>query len=399
MEKVLVTGGAGFIGSWTVDFLLEKGYEVRILDNLQLRVHPLGKPEWISKDAEFIKGSVCNSYELGQALKGIDYVIHLAAYQDYMLDFSTFIRTNAESTALLFELIISNQKRYPIRKIIFASSQAVCGEGWYICPKCTDSTKLKIINSEQNNRVHKYNLLFPDKSIIIPKARSVEQLNRGKWEVCCEICGEELLPILIGEEAVSPSTAYGISKYTTEMLANCLGRRYNIPVACMRYTYVQGLRNSLYNAYSGIARRFALCLFNNLQPSIYEDGKQLRDYINVRDVAKANILVMEDDRANFGIFNVGGGKAITVLEFARMMLNVFQSKLEPKITGEYRLGDTRHTVSDISHIQSLGWEPTISVEQSVFEYVESVKEQKVPSKYLDDAEYFMKSHGIVRKIE
>jgi hypothetical protein len=132
---VLVTGGAGFIGSWTVDLLLEKGYEVRILDNLQPRVHPRGKPPWLAKEAEFIQGDVANREELARALDGMDYVIHLAAYQDYMPDFSQFIHTNTESSALLFELIVADPKRYPVRKVVFASSQAVCGEGRYACGK------------------------------------------------------------------------------------------------------------------------------------------------------------------------------------------------------------------------------------------------------------------------
>ena len=134
--KVLVTGGAGFIGSWTVDLLLEKGYEVRILDNLQPRVHPRGKPPWVPKEAEFIRGDAANPDDLARALRDVDYVFHLAAYQDYMPDFSTFIHTNTESAALLFELIVSDHKRYPVQKIVFASSQAVCGEGRYLCPAC-----------------------------------------------------------------------------------------------------------------------------------------------------------------------------------------------------------------------------------------------------------------------
>ena len=133
LSRVLVTGGAGFIGSHTLDLLLEKGYEVRILDSLQPRVHPRGKPPWIPREVEFIQGDVANPDDLSWALKGMDYVFHLAAYQDYLPDFSTFIHTNTESTALLFELIVSDRKRYPVRKIVFASSQAVCGEGRYLC--------------------------------------------------------------------------------------------------------------------------------------------------------------------------------------------------------------------------------------------------------------------------
>ena len=162
-EKVLVTGGAGFIGSWTVDLLLEKGYRVRILDSLQPRVHPRGKPEWAPQEAEFIQGDVANRDDLALALAGMDYVIHLAAYQDYLPDFSTFIHTNAESSALLFELIVSDPKRYPVRKIVFASSQSVCGEGRYLCTACArrKNLELRIEDSDKSGRVHSYSILDP----------------------------------------------------------------------------------------------------------------------------------------------------------------------------------------------------------------------------------------------
>jgi dTDP-L-rhamnose 4-epimerase len=397
VEKVLITGGAGFIGSWTVDLLLKKGYDVRILDNLQPRVHPRGKPSWVPKEAEFIKGDVANRVDLSQALEGMNYVIHLAAYQDYLPDFSTFIHTNAESSALIFELIVSDPKRYPVRKIVFASSQSVCGEGRYICPVCVreGGQELSISYSDISNRVNKYHNLDQE-YVITPPPRLLEQLQKGDWDLHCPSCGGYLEPILIDECAVSPGTAYGISKYAIEMLADRLGRRYGIPTACMRYTYVQGPRNSFYNAYSGIARRFALRLMNNLPPTIYEDGGQLRDYVNVKDVAYANVLVMENPRADYGVFNVGGDRAVTVIEFAKLMLAAFNSDLEPLMSGEYRLGDTRHTISDISRLRALGWEPSIPVEENINEYVAWMREQVGTHEYLEQAERVMREQGVVR---
>src|SRR5262249_35503870 len=152
----------------------------------------------------------------------------------------------------------------------------------------------------------------------------------------CPVCGGRMHPLLIPETAISPGTAYGISKYAIEMLADRLGRRYGIPTVCLRYTYVQGPRNSFYNAYSGVARRFALRILHGLSPIVYEDGRQLRDYVNVRDVARANVLAMEDDRANYQVFNVGGGRAVTVLEIAEMMLKTFGSDLKALVPGEFR---------------------------------------------------------------
>ena len=396
--KILVTGGAGFIGSWTVDLLLEKGYQVRILDSLQPRVHPHGKPDWVPVEAEFIQGDVANREEMAAALEGMDYVIHLAAYQDYMPDFSSFIHTNAESSALLFELIVSDPKRYPVQKIVFASSQSVCGEGRYFCPSCAREKDLEfsIKDSDQSGRVHSY-ALPPNPYPLTPNPRSLEQLQRGDWDLHCPDCDGYLEPVLIDEDAVSPGTAYGISKYAIELLADRLGRRYGIPTACMRYTYVQGPRNSFYNAYSGIARRFALRLMHGIPPTIYEDGGQLRDYVNVRDVAKANVLVMEAPRADYGVFNVGGGRAVTVLEFAQIMLDAFGSDIEPQISGEFRLGDTRHTISDNSRLQALGWEPTIPVEQNVEEYVNWIKKQEGTQEYLEEAERVMSEQGVVRR--
>jgi dTDP-L-rhamnose 4-epimerase len=368
--KVLVTGGAGFIGSHTVDLLLERGYEVSILDSLQPRVHPRGKPDYLPREAEFIQGDVASRADLERALAGVQRVIHLAAYQDYLPDFSTFIHTNAESSALLFELIV--EKRLPVEKIVFASSQSVAGEGRYQCA---------------------------EHGVIHPQSRPLEQLRRGDWEVRCPTCGAEMQPLLIDENTIHPHTAYAISKYAIELLADNLGRRYGIPTACMRYTYVQGTRNSFYNAYSGIARRFALRLLHNLQPLCYEDGKQLRDYVNVKDIARANVLVMEDERADFGVFNAGGGRAVTVLEFAEIMIREFGASVEPLVPGEFRLGDTRHTVSDNARLNALGWQPTIPVEQNVREYVAWMREQRDTAEYLEEAERVMREQGVVQSVE
>lgn len=369
MSRYLVTGGAGFIGSHTVDHLLAQGHEVRAFDSLQTRVHPRGKPAYLSEEAEFVQGDVATEAELRPALEGVDGVFHLAAYQDYMSDFSTFLHTNAESSALLFELIVRDH--LPIRKIVFASSQSVSGEGRYRC--------------ETHGPVE-------------PGPRPLEQLRAGAWELRCPECGRPMESILIPEETVKPHTAYAVSKYAIELLAAGLGRRYGIATACMRYTYVQGTRNSFYNAYSGIARRFALRLMHDLAPVCYEDGQQLRDYVNVADVASANELVMEDARADGGVFNVGGGRAVTVEDFARIMIAEFKSDFEPSIPGEFRVGDTRHTVSDISRLQALGWKPQVPVEQNVAEYVAWIRDQEGTREYLDEAERVMRAAGVVQEV-
>lgn len=372
--KVLVTGGAGFIGSHTVDLLLQKGYEVRILDSLQLRVHPRGKPDYVPREAEFIQGDVANREDLARGMEGVDYIFHLAAYQDYLPDFSNFIHTNTESSALMFEMIVADPRRFPVQKIVFASSQAVSGEGKYRC--------------------------VSEGTIFYPESRPITQLKRGEWDFACPDCGGLLEPQLIDEATCNhPHTAYGISKYAIELLAFNLGRRYGIATAAMRYTYVQGPRNSFYNAYSGIARRFALRIRAGLPPICYEDGQQLRDYVNVHDVARSNVLVLESPEANCMAYNVGGGRAVTVMEFAHLMLLASRSRLEPQVPGEFRLGDTRHTVSDISRIQSLGWKPTTPVEENVRQYLEWLDTQTGTEEYLLEAERIMAEQGVIQHIE
>jgi dTDP-L-rhamnose 4-epimerase len=369
-----VTGGAGFIGSHTVDLLLEKGYDVRILDSLQPRVHPHGKPDYVPAEAEFIQGDVANPDDLARALAGMDFVFHLAAYQDYMTDFSRFIHTNTESAALMFELIVAEPRRYPVQKIVFASSQAVSGEGKYRC--------------------------IQDGTIFHPGPRPLEQLRRGQWDFTCPDCGGPAEPQLIDEATCNnPHTAYGISKYALELLAFNLGQRYGIATAAMRYTYVQGPRNSFYNAYSGIARRFALRIRAGLPPICYEDGQQLRDYVNVYDVARANVLALESPLVDGMAFNVGGGRAVTVLELAKIMLEASGSSLEPEVPGSFRVGDTRHTVSDISRIQALGWQPTTPVEENVHQYLEWLDTQTSTNEYLFEAERIMAEQGIVQSVE
>lgn len=368
--KVLVTGGAGFIGSHTVDLLLKKGYEVRILDSLQSRVHPYGKPKYISPEVEFIQGDVSDKETLSRVLDGVEGVFHLAAYQDYMKDFSNFIKTNTYSTALLFELIV--EKKLSIKKIVLASSQSVYGEGKYSC------------------KIH---------SIKYPDSRSKEQLDKSDWEMHCteKGCKEYLKPELIDEAVTNPFTAYGISKEALERLAYKLGKRYSIPTVSMRYSIVQGPRNSFFNAYSGVCRIFTLRLINNKPPVIYEDGKQLRDYVHVLDVASANVLVFEEDRANYGSFNVGGKEGINLLAYTRLLTKVASKNIEPTIPGYYRFGDTRHTVSSSDKLKKLGWSQRYSLEDVFKDYIKWVYEQPDLKDRYEEVEKVMMNQHVLRE--
>jgi dTDP-L-rhamnose 4-epimerase len=368
--RVLVTGGAGFIGSHTVDALLARGHDVVVLDSLQPRVHPRGRPAYLDPRPRFIHGDVTDRTALLRALDGVRVVFHLAAYQDYMTDFSQFIRTNTESTALLFELVV--ERRLPVEKMLFASSQSVAGEGVYRCA---------------------------EHGVVRPGPRPLERLRRGLWEIPCPSCERPMQSKPIDEATCSPHTAYAISKYTIELLADRLGRRYGIPTVCLRYTYVQGPRNSFYNAYSGICRIFTMRVLNGLPPVIYEDGLQLRDYVNVSDVARANVLAMESPATDFAVLNVGGGRAVTVRQFADLVITAAGRHVRPLIPGEFRLGDTRHTVSDISALRALGWVPAVPVEENVLEYVEWLREQQDGAEYLREAERVMRERQVIRRAD
>ena len=368
--KILVTGGAGFIGSHTVDLLLKKGYQVKVLDILQPRVHPHGKPKYLSSDVEFIQGDVSNKSILEKAMEGVEGIFHLAAYQDYMTDFSNFIRVNTLSTALIFEIIV--EKKLDIKKIILASSQSTYGEGKYKCKT--------------------HGIQFPD-------SRSVEQLDKGDWEMHCyeKSCKEYLEPVLIDEEVTNPFTAYGISKESLERLACKLGKRYKIPASSMRYSIVQGPRNSFFNAYSGVCRIFTLRIINDKPPVIYEDGKQLRDYVHVLDVARANVLAFEDGRADFESFNVGGKEGTNLIDYTNRLIKVANKKVNPIIPGYYRYGDTRHTVSSSEKLKKLGWKNEHSLEDIFRDYLKWVYEQPDVKDRYEEVEEVMKKQNVLRK--
>lgn len=368
MSLVLVTGGAGFIGSHTVDRLLENGYNVRILDNLQKPVHLKGKPLYLPDEAEFIEGDVRDRQTLEKVLNGVDYIFHLAAYQDYLPDFSTFFHVNSVGTALIYEIVVS--KGLPVKKIIVASSQFVAGEGIY---------------RDKKNKLH------------YPRRRTNEQLEKGRWDFTDED-GDTMEYIWSPESYACPPNQYAISKYSQELMTINFGERYKIPSVAMRYSIVQGSRQSFYNMYSGACRIFSLSYYFNKAPIVYEDGMMMRDFVNVHDVVDANILVLEDDRANYRVFNVGGGKAYTVKEFAKIVAREFgKEDIEPIINGQYRFGDTRHACSDISALKSLGWHPRRTAEESVKEYADYLRSQTDIQDILEYAAKTMKNLNVVRK--
>jgi dTDP-L-rhamnose 4-epimerase len=368
--RALVTGGAGFIGSHTAEALLRAGYEVRVLDSLALPVHRSTDewPDWLPNDVERIHGDVRSREDWAKALRGIDVVFHLAAYQDLLPNFSQFFHVNSVGTALLYELIVA--EKLPVRKVVVASSQFVYGEGRYQCVKDGE---------------------------VFPEGREPQRLAKGLWEPACPKCGGDIQPLSLLETHANPKNQYSIAKYSQELMAIALGRNYGIPSVAMRYSIVQGPRQSFRNAYSGVLRIFTLQMMKNRAPSVFEDGRQLRDYVNVVDVARANLLALERDEANYEVFNVGGGRGYTVLEFAQIVAAALGKDIQPSLTREYRVGDTRHSVSDISKLQRLGWQPTKTPRDSVREYVEWIRRQQLDKDYAAEALAKLREMGALRK--
>ena len=367
--KYLVTGGAGFIGSHTVDALIARGDEVRVLDNLSKPVHLKGKPDYLPEEVEFIKGDVRDKATVLNALTGVDAVFHFAAYQDYLPDFSTFFHVNAAGTALIYELIVEH--RLPIKKVVVATSQAVAGEGLY---------------------------LDGDGQRFTPDIRPESQLETGDWDIC-DAQGRPAQWQPTPESVANPQNQYGMSKLSQEMIALNIGKRYGIPSAAMRYSIVQGPRQSFYNAYSGACRIFCLNLYFDKAPILYEDGQQIRDFVNIHDVVQANLTAMDQEAANYRMFNVGGGRPYTVQEFAEIVNRVFEKNVGYQITGQYRFGDTRHICSDISALQGLGWTPKFTAEDSVREYLAYLKQQTDIEDILEYAQQRMKDLDVVRTVQ
>ncbi len=375
--NILITGGAGFIGSHTADALILDGHRVRILDNLQKNIHPRGKPDYIHPEAEFVLGDVRDKGIWQTALQGIDVIYHFAAYQDYLTDFSTFFHVNAVSTALLYEVLIENSWASRIKKVIVAASQAVMGEGKYKCPGCYET----------------------DPNFIFPQIRTEAQLSKGDWEHRCPECNRLLQWLPSDESVVNPCNQYALSKHSQEQIAIQLGRQYQIPTTVLRYSIVQGPRQSFYNAYSGVMRIFALSLLQDKQPVIFEDGRQVRDFINIYDVVDANLTVLYQKASDFGIFNVGGQKAWTVSQFYDTMQQVLNKRKDPLISGYYRFGDTRHIFSDTGRLSKLGWSPTRDIKTSIIDYWHYIKDRKEGVHSLESADEVMKKKAVIRKVK
>lgn len=362
-NAVLVTGGAGFIGSHLVDALIIKGYRVRVLDNLSRPTHDGKLPDWFNKKAEFIKGDVRKKKDWLAALKGISYVFHLASYMDYHLDFSKYFDTNTASTALLYEIVVQN--KLPVKKIIVASSQSPYGEGKYLCAK---------------------------HGIFYAEPRTEAQLTKHEWEVRCpkDNTIAKIMPEQESDE-LHPQIPYAISKAASEKLCLTLGKTFLIPTVALRYSIVQGSRQSFRHFYSGALRDFCVRALAGLPIVMQEDARQIRDYVNVHDVVDAHLIVLRNKKADYQVFNVGSGRNTRVIELAKTVCRITgsPSKLEP--TGEFRINSPRNSMMNIAKLKKLGFAPKRSLENNVREYVDWVRGH--PEALI----YWKKTYGKMRK--
>jgi dTDP-L-rhamnose 4-epimerase len=365
---VLVTGGAGLIGSHIVDLLLERGQRVRILDNLDEQTHPNGRPAWIPDEAEFVEGDVRDRTLLVRVLDGVDEIYHQAAFGGFTSEISTYYDANTTGTARIFEVIAEH--RLPVRKIVAASSQAIYGEGAYECA---------------------------EHGTVQPAMRALERLLDRHWEPVCPICGLDVRPALTPEEARwNGETPYAVSKLAEERTVVGMGKHLGIPTVALRYAVTFGPRQSVFNPYTGIVSIFSTLLLNDVPAVVYEDGLQTRDFAFVRDIARANLLVMEDERADGRVFNVGRGEPVTVVELLEKLAAAYGREPNYAVPGEFRPGDVRHLVHDASAIRELGWQPETGLLDGLAVTADWIGGQGALDEYYSDALDRLRERGVVQ---
>src|SRR5882757_4109254 len=290
-KNILITGGAGFVGSHLADALLASGHHVRIYDNLTGQVHLHGIPEYLAEDAEFVQGDVRDSAAMRRALAGIEIVFHMAAavgVGQSMYEIERYMGSNTQGTAVLLQQLLDRKSR--VEKLVLASSMSIYGEGKYLCAQCGN---------------------------VAPQLRTADQLRIRHWEPNCPGCGDALTPIPTDEsKPLQCSSIYALSKKGQEEMCLLFGRTYGLPTLALRYFNIYGTRQALSNPYTGVAAIFASRLMNGNPPLIFEDGKQLRDFVSINDIVRANILAMDNSGGEGKALNIGSGQPVSIFEVA-----------------------------------------------------------------------------------
>lgn len=373
-KNVLITGGAGFIGSSLALKLIDCGYSVTVLDNLSPQIHTENSPLYFSiKDkVNFIKGSVLNYSDWKQALEGIDVVVHLAAETgtgQSMYEVEKYTDVNIKGTSIFLD-IIANEK-HSVKKMLVASSRAIYGEGRYQCD------------------AH---------GAVYPIERQDSHMAQQDFDVRCPICGINVQLMSTDENSkVHPTSIYGITKQVQEQMFMVMGKSLGIPAVAFRYQNVYGAGQSLSNPYTGILSIFSTRIKNNNDINIFEDGLESRDFIYIDDVVDATILGIEKDEANNQVFNVGSGEAIDVLTVAKTLINTYGSNSKVTISGNYRLGDIRHNYADLTNInKKLEFTPKITFEEGIKKFTTWVEQQEVAEDKYENSISEMKSKGLYK---
>ncbi|MFL5309180.1 MAG: SDR family NAD(P)-dependent oxidoreductase [Myxococcales bacterium] len=344
--EILITGGAGFIGSHLADELLAHGYRVRVLDCLAEQVHgrAADRPAYLDPAVELVRGDVRDAAAVRRALDGVDAVFHFAAavgVGQSMYEMAHYTSINNLGTAVLLEALV--EKR--VKRLIIASSMSIYGEGLY---RTSDGATAAAVE------------------------RTQEHMKKAQWDPRSPT-GQALTPLPTPEtKRPALSSVYALSKFDQERLCLMIGKAYGIPTVALRFFNVYGPRQALGNPYTGVLAIFAARLMNGNAPLIFEDGLQQRDFVNVHDVARACRLALEIEHAAGGAFNVGSGRAFTVREVAHTLaMALGKPQIRPEITGRYRVGDIRHCFADISLARRvLGYEPQVTFEEGLAELCE-----------------------------
>jgi len=353
IEKVLVTGGAGFIGSHTVDLLIERGYHATVLDNLEPQVHGHKRklPDYINKNAVLLYGNVLDRELLKKTIQEVDAIIHLAAMVGVgqsMYQIERYVDVNTRGTANLLDVLVNIENN--VKKLVVASSMSIYGEGKYYCEKCSAN--------------------------VYPGLRSEDQLEKKQWNHSCATCNSALKPLPTDEEKpLAPTSVYAMTKRHQEEMCLLIGKTYGIPTVALRYFNVYGSRQALSNPYTGCAAIFTSRILNNKTPYIFEDGNQTRDFIHVKDIAKANLNALEHNNPNYKAINIGTGKPIFIQYLAETLTKLYDKpNLQPQVSNEYRKGDIRHCYANIQRARKLlNFEPTISLEDGLSELAKWAK--------------------------
>lgn len=351
-RRILITGGAGFLGSHLADALSRRGDQVRILDSLHPQVHGQKgeRPEYLARDVEVVTGNVADPGAVEAALQGIDAVYHLAArvgVGQSMYEIADYTHTNSFGTGVLLEALL----RHPVERLVVASSMSIYGEGLY---------------------------RLPDGTVWSGAVRRTEDLKARRWDPTGPQ-GEPLTPVPTPEEkAPSLASVYALSKYDQERMCLLFGQAYDLPVVALRFFNAYGPRQALSNPYTGVLAIFASRLLNGRAPLVFEDGGQSRDFVNVHDVVQGCVRALDARDAAGDVYNIGSGRAYTVLEIARAVAAaVDRADIEPRVTSQYRAGDIRHCHADITRArQRLGYEPTVTLEEGLQELAAWLSDQQ-----------------------